>query len=166
MTTIEAVGLITGLITLLETGYIIGTRRARKHRASAEGELITNWLRDVVGSVRIGRLECETQRVVPGQTLSIAVTATNDARCAFEVWIGASLIHNSGCEHYDTSQDKPVVLERGTKTYHRALTVPVNAALGEYSLVIAVWLGKLGDPKHSIRLDHCQYSEIVRVGER
>ena len=163
MTTIEAVGLITGLITLFETGYFVGKRRGRKKRAFAEEELIANRLKQLLGSVCIRKLDCETQRVMPGQTLSIFLTVTNDAACTPEVWIGASLVHNTGREDYDTNQDKPVILEPGTKTYHRALTVPLTVADGDYSLVVAVWIGKFGKPEHSVRLDRFQYSEIVKV---
>lgn len=75
---------------------------------------------------------------------SIALKTASEAACALEVWIGASLVHHTGREHYDTSQDKPVMLEPGSNTYHRALTVPLEVPSGDYSLVVAVWLGKPG----------------------
>jgi hypothetical protein len=166
MTKIEAVGLLVALITLFETGYLLGTSRARRQRAAAEDELIANRLKEVLGSVRIRKMNCESPTVIPGQTFPIALTVTSAAACVLEVWIGASLVHHSGTEHYDTTQDKPVMLEPGTKTYHRALTVPPDVAGGDYSLVVAVWLGKAGNPDHSIRLDRCWQEDLVKVREK
>jgi|ERR1041385_148549 hypothetical protein len=163
MTIIEAVGLIAGLITVFETGYLVGSRRRRKGASAAEDELVANRLKQILGSVRIRRLEPGAHRIAPGHTLPIALTITSQAACAFEVWIGASLVHLSGREHYDTGQDKPVMLAPGTNTYNRALTVPFDVAQGDYSLVVALWLGKPGKPDHSIRLVGCRHDEVVKV---
>jgi hypothetical protein len=165
MTTIEAVGLVAGLITLFETGYLIGTRRTRKQRAASEDGLVADRLKQVLGSVRICKLDYE-RSIAPGQTLPIALTINSHATCTLEVWIGASLVHHSGREHYDTSQDKPLMLEPGTKRYHRALTVPPNAGRDDYALVVAVWLGKPGNPDQSIRLDRFQGEQVVTVREK
>jgi hypothetical protein len=163
MTKVEAAGLVASLIALFEAGYVIGVWRTRRQRKSAEDELIANRLRQVLGSVRIRKLKCESLRVAPGQTVPIIMTIASEVACALEVWIGASLVHHSGSEHYDTSQDKPVRLEPGTKTYQRSLTVPSNVAHGDYSLVAAVWLGQVANPEHSIQLDTFQQEEIVKV---
>jgi hypothetical protein len=163
MTKIEAIGLVASLITLFEVGYIVGAWRTRKQRKSSDDELIANRLRQVLGSVRIKKLNCESQRIVPGQTVAITLTVASEAACALEVWIGASLAHHSGREYYDTSQDKPVMLEPGTKIYHRSLTAPSDISHGDYSLIGAVWLGKVANPELSIQLDRFQQEEIVKV---
>lgn len=165
MTWIESIGVVAGLITLFETGYLVGTRRVGKQRKAAEEEVIANRLKQVLGAVHIRALNCDPERLRPGHTFPIAVTIASDAACSLEVWIGASLVHHSGREHYDTSQDKPVMLEPGTKTYQRALTVPPNVAPGGYSLVVAVWLGKAGNPDHSIRLARFRQENLVTIEE-
>lgn len=157
------IGIVTGLIALFEAGYVVGAWRARKQRKSAEDELIAHRLREVLGSVRIKKLSCDLHRVAPGQTILMILTVASEAACVLEVWIGASLVYHSGREYYDPSQDKPVILEPGTKTYHRSLTVPSDIAHGDYSLVGAVWLGKVANPEQSIRLDRFWQDEIVKV---
>lgn len=165
MTTIEAVGLVAGLITLFETGYLVGSHRRRKQIAAAQDEYVAKRLRQVLGAVHIRKLECSSYSVAPGRTFSIALKTASEAACALEVWIGASLVHHTGREHYDASQDKPVMLEPGSNTYHRALTVPLEVPSGDYALVVAVWLGKPGNPDHSVRLDRSQSPHLVKVRE-
>ena len=166
MTKVEAAGLVASLIALFEAGYVIGAWRTRRQRKSSEDELIANRLRQVLGSVRIKTMKCESLRVAPSQTVPIVLTIASEVACALEVWIGASLVHHSGSEHYDTSQDKPVMLEPGTRTYQRSLTVPSDVAHGDYSLIAAVWLGRVANPKDSIQLDKFRQKEIVKIGGR
>lgn len=166
MTKLEIISLVTGLISLsalFEAGYLVGARRTRKQRKAAEDELIANRLRQVLGSVRIKKLSCESHRFARGQTFPMMLTIASDAACTLEVWVGASLVHASGGEYYDTTQDKPIMLEPGTKTYHRALTVPSDIAHGDYSLVGAVWLGKVANPEQSIRLDRFRQEETLTI---
>jgi len=163
MTTIEGLGLVASLIALFEVGYVVGAWRTRKQRRSREDELIANRIRQVLSAVRVKKLTCDSHRFAPGQTIPITLTIASQAAGALEVWIGASLVHHSGREHYDTSQDKSVILEPGTKTYQRALTVPYDVAEGDYSMIGAVWLGQVANPDSSIRLDRFRQDETVKI---
>jgi hypothetical protein len=152
MTNLEAIGFLASIITIFEAGYVIGAWRANKRRKSAEDELIANRLRQVLGSVRIKKVECDSKDLFTGQIIPVSLVIASEANCALEAWIGASLVDQSGSEYYDTSQDKPIMLEPGTKPYHRSLTIPADVASGEYSLYCAVWLGQVANPERSIQL--------------
>jgi len=153
MTKIEAIGLVASIIAIFEAGYAIGAWRTSKRRKATEDELIANRLGQVLGAIRIKKVECDSRELFTGQTISISLVIASEAACALEAWIGASLVGKSESEYYDTSQDKSMMLEPGTKTYHRSLTVPANVASGEYSLYCAVWLGQVAHPEQSIKLD-------------
>ena len=119
---------------------------------ASEDEIFANRLQQVLGSVRIEALECDSKEVFTGQSLTITLSITCALACPVEVWIGASLVDKSEDEYYDTSQDKLVTVEPGKNTYHRSLTVPANVASGEYSLRCAVWLGQQSNPERSMQL--------------
>ena len=86
--------------------------------------------------------------------------------CTLEAWLGASFVSKSGHDHHDVSQDKPTIIEPGTKTYQRYLTIPANADSGEYHLYGAVWLGKLADPDNSIRLSRLKRETAVSIRKK
>jgi hypothetical protein len=166
MTNLEAIGLVASLIAIFEAGYVIGTYRTNKSRKASEDELIANRVRQVLGAVRIKKVECESKELFTGQAISMSLVITSEAACPLEVWIGASLIDKSDGEYYDVSQDKLVTLEPGTKTYHRSLTVPSNVDSGEYSLYCAVWLGQLANPERSIKLDKAKRDGGLKIHKR
>ena len=153
MTKLEVIGLVACIITIFEAGYVIGAWRTSKHRKAAEDELIANRLRQVLGAVSIKKVECDSKELFTGQTISISLIIASETACTLEAWIGASLVDKSDGEYYDTSQDKSVMLEPRTKTYHRSLTIPADVASGEYALYCAVWLGQVSHPERSIKLD-------------
>ncbi len=163
MTSLEAIGLVASIVAIFEAGYAIGAWRMNKRRKSAEDELIANRLRQVLGSVRIKKVGCDSKDLFTGQAIPMSLVIASEAACALEAWIGASLVSQSESEYYDTSQDKPVMLEPGTKTYHRSLTIPADVTSGEYSLYCAVWLGQVADPERSIKLHQLKRDGKLKI---
>lgn len=166
MTNLEAIGLFASLIAIFEAGYVIGVYRTNKRRKASEDELIANRVRQILGAVRIKKVECDSKELFTGQSISLSLVVASEVACPIEVWVGASLVDHSDGEYYDTSQDKLVTLEPGTKTYHRSLTVPSNVASGEYSLYCAVWLGQLANPERSIKLDKARREGRLKIHKR
>lgn len=166
MTTLEAIGLVASLIAIFEAGYVIGVFRTNRRRKASEDELIANRVRQVLGSVRIKKVKCESGEVYTGQTIPMSLVIKSEVACPIEAWIGASLVDKSDGEYYDTSQDKLVTLEPGTKTYHRSLTVPSNVDSGDYSLYCAVWLGQLAKPERSVKLDKAGREGSLKIHKR
>jgi hypothetical protein len=166
MTNIEAIGLVASLIAIFEAGYVIGAWRTNKRRKASEDELIAKRVRQVLGAIRINKVECSSKELFTGQSIPMSLLITSEVTCPLEVWIGASLVDKADGEYYDTSQDKLVTLEPGTKTYHRSLTIPSNVVSGEYSLVCAVWLGQLAMPERSIKLDKASREGRLKIHKR
>lgn len=166
MTNLEVIGLVASLIGIFEAGYVVGTYRTSKRRKASEDELIASRVRQVLGAVRIKKVECDSKELFTGQSLPMSLVIASDVACPIEAWIGASLVDRSDGEYYDTSQDKPVTLEPGTKTYHRSLTVPSNVPSGEYYLYCAVWLGQLANPERSHKLDKAKREGKLKIHKR
>ena len=166
MTNLEAIGLVASLIAVFEAGYVIGVYRTKTRRKASEDELIANRVRQVVGAVRIKKVECDSKELFTGQSIPMSLVITSETACPIEAWIGASLIDHSDGEYYDSSQDKVVTLEPGTKTYLRSLTVPSDVTSGEYVLYCAVWLGQLANPERSIKLDKARHEGRLTIHKR
>ena len=166
MTNLEAIGLVASLLGIFEAGYVIGAYRTNKRRKASEDELIANRVRQVLGAVRIEKVECATKELFTGQSIPMSLVISSEVACPIEAWIGASLVDQSDGEYYDTSQDKLVTLEPRTKTYHRSLTVPSNVVSGEYYLYCAVWLGQLANPERSHKLDKARREGRLRIHKR
>ena len=166
MTTLDAIGLVASVIAIFEGGYVIGVWRTNKRRKSAEDEVIANRLRQLLSCVEIKKVECDARELFAGQSLPICVTIRSKAECDLESWIGASIVSPYDDEFYDTTQDKAVRLEPGSKIYRRSLTIPMDVPSGEYTLYCAVWLGQIGDPAHSIKLHRLQRDGKLEIRQR
>jgi hypothetical protein len=134
--------------------------------AFAEHKLIADRLRQVLGSIHINKVECDSKELFTGQVIHMSLVITSEATSALDVWISASLVGHSESEYYDKSQDKPVRLEPGTRTYHRSLTIPAEVPTGEYSLYCAVWLGQVADAGRSIKLHKLKREGKLKIHKR
>lgn len=166
MTNVEAIGLVASLISIFGIGYGAGVSHANKRRKASEDELVANRIRQVLGAVRIKKVECGSKELFTGQSIPMSLVITSEIACPIEVWIGASLVDQSDGEYYDTSQDKRVTLEPGTKPYDRSLTIPANVASGEYYLYCAVWLGQVANPERSYKLDKGRREGRLKIYKR
>src|SRR5215213_2295736 len=166
MTNSEVIGLVASVIAIFEAGYVIGAYITNKRLNASEDELIANKIRRILSAVRIKKVEFDSKELFTGQSIPMSLIIASEIASPTEVWIGASLVDHSDGEYYDTSQDKLVMLEPGTKTYHRSLTVPSNVISGEYSLYCAVWLGQLSNPERSIKLDKGKREGRLKIHQR
>jgi len=166
----DLLGLVANVLGVFGAGYGIGygvgVWRTNRHRRATEDELIAKRLKQFLGAVQIKKVDCESPNLVAGQTVSLSFVIKNEGAATLEVWLGASVVSQSGREHYDLSQDKPTIIESGTKTYQRYLTIPANANSGEYHLYGAIWLGKLADPDNSIRLSRLKRETTVNIQKK
>src|SRR5918911_5552331 len=105
MTNVEAIGLVASLIAIFEAGYVVGVSRTNKRRKASEDELIANRIRQVLGAVRIRKVECDSKELFTGQSIPMSLVIASEVASPIEVWIGASLVDQSDGEYYDTSQD-------------------------------------------------------------
>jgi hypothetical protein len=166
----DLLGLVANVLGVFGAGYGIGygtaVWRAGRRQKAAEDELIAKRLKQFLGAVQIKTVDCESPNLIAGQTVPISFVIKNEGGTTLEVWLGASVVSQSGREHYDLSQDKPTIIEPGTKTYQRYLTVPADADAGEYHLYGAVWLGKLADPDNSIRLARTKRKTTLNIRKK
>ncbi|HXH93790.1 MAG TPA: hypothetical protein VNN25_19580 [Thermoanaerobaculia bacterium] len=163
MTPTETVGLIVGLIAIIEAGYVSGKWRASKQRHAMLDEAVAARIRQLLGAVEIRGLTSNSQEASPGQTIRISYDVFSKAEFPYQVWLGASILAADGTEYFDQSQDKEITLEPGLTNQSRYLTVPGDVLAGSYNLYGAIWLGARAITENSITLARMKSSSPLLV---
>jgi hypothetical protein len=92
-------------------------------------------------TLRIVAITCRPRRVLPGEPIHLSFRIDNDASSASELWLGATMVDESGREHWNVGEDVVVRVAPGLADFERRLSVPHNAARGSYRVVGAAWRG-------------------------
>jgi hypothetical protein len=114
-------------------------------------------------SINIISLKVDEKALSRGKTMRIRYEVFCSADVSGDIWLGASLLYKNGKSVWNTRQDKPVSLLRGTREYDRDLTIPNDAPLGGHMLLANVWQGPLSDGKQSSPLTNGGRVEISVV---
>jgi hypothetical protein len=105
------------------------------------------------------RFEASVRVIVAAKATLIetALTITYEIECSENVpkgiWLGASFQDKTQQLFFNTSEDKPVSLAKGRKSYDRRFTIAKNAPLGEQMLQASLWRGVVGDSSKSKWID-------------
>lgn len=78
----------------------------------------------------------------PGDLLYLTYTITSYEDSPFAVWLGASLVSETGEEYAEVSQDKNIQLAPGKHNYQRILSIPLGWVDKKTTLHVAVYEGR------------------------
>ena len=104
----------------------------------------------VASKVNIIGASAEPATISRGRTLKLTYTIECSESPSQPTWLGASFEDKTGRRFYNTHEDKPSTLMKGTNTCERSFTIARDAPLGEQMLGVNVWRGVPGDSNSKI----------------
>jgi pyrimidine deaminase RibD-like protein len=106
----------------------------------------------VAYKVELTATSAKPQTVSRGEMTRIMYEIECSENVPVGMWLGASFQDKTGKFFFNTSEDKPISLKKGSSTYQRDFTIAKDAPLGDQMLRTNVWYGTVGDSTKSKRV--------------
>jgi pyrimidine deaminase RibD-like protein len=103
----------------------------------------------VAQEVNLIEVSVEPKAISRGSALKITYEIECSDNIPEGIWLGASIRDKTQQFFFNTSEDRPISLTKGRKSYNRKLTIARNVPQGEQMLQASVWRGTVGDSSKS-----------------
>ena len=131
---------------------VVATAKVPADPRSDPKKEVLDLVSQAVASINVNAVQASPRTAYLGTHVLIEFDITSTLSTSLEVWLGADIQYAPDQYFYDITEDKVVAIDPGRHTYYRNLTLATPLVAGSWIINAGVWLGRISDPDHSIRL--------------